>query len=103
MKRAAEKGAEFLLMHRLLKADHHGYKVINQNWLKLSFPWFYGYNILRGLTVLIKLDYVDDERLVDALKFLFKNVAQMAHGCLKMLQQGECMPTSKPWGNRANG
>ena len=48
MKQAIEKGAEFLLMHRLFKADHHHYKVINSSWLKLSFPWFYGYNILRG-------------------------------------------------------
>ena len=38
------RGAEFLLMHRLFKADHHGYKVVNQFWLRLSFPWFYRYN-----------------------------------------------------------
>jgi hypothetical protein len=76
MRKAAEKAAEFLLMHRLFKADHHGYKVINQNWLKLSFPWFYGYNVLRGLTVLTKLGYVDDERLVDAVKLLLKKRSQ---------------------------
>jgi hypothetical protein len=72
MRKAAERGAEFLLMHRLFKADHHSYRVINQNWLKLGFPWFYGYNLLRGLTVLTKLGYVDDERLIDAVKLLLK-------------------------------
>ena len=67
-----EKGAEFLLMHRLFKADHHGYKVINQSWLKLSFPWFYGYNMLRGLDVLTKLGYIKDERLKDAVENLLQ-------------------------------
>jgi len=72
MKETIKKGAEFLLMHRLFKADHHSYKVINQSWLKLSFPWFYGYNILRGLDVLTKLGYVKDERLNDAVEILLQ-------------------------------
>ena len=65
-----ERGAEFLLMHRLFRADHHDYKVINQSWLKLSFPWFYGYNVLRGLDVLTRLGYIRDERLNDAIEIL---------------------------------
>ena len=72
MKETIENGAEFLLMHRLFKADHHGYKVINQSWLKLSFPWFYGYSILRGLDVLTKLGYVKDKRLEDAVEILLQ-------------------------------
>jgi len=72
MKETIEKGAEFLLMHRLFKADHHSYKVINQSWLKPSFPWFYGYNILRGLDVLTKLGYAKDERLNDAVEILLQ-------------------------------
>jgi len=70
MKETIENGAEFLLMHRLFKADHHGYKVINQSWLKSGFPWFSWYNILRGLDVLTKLGYVKDERLNDAVEIL---------------------------------
>jgi len=72
MKNTIEKGVEFLLMHRLYKADHHGYKIINRQWLKLSFPWFYGYHILRGLSVLTKLGYIEDERLKDALTILLQ-------------------------------
>jgi len=72
MKHAIEKGAEFLLMHRLYKADHHDYKVINRQWLKLSFPWFYGYHILRGLSVVTKLGYIDDERLTDSVELLLQ-------------------------------
>ncbi|NWF86338.1 hypothetical protein HXY32_00750 [Candidatus Bathyarchaeota archaeon] len=72
MKRVIEKGAEFLLKHRLFRADHHGFKIINKSWLKLSFPWFYGYNILRGLDVLTLLGYVKDERLKDAVDVLLQ-------------------------------
>ncbi|MFB0523084.1 MAG: hypothetical protein ACETV1_04900, partial [Candidatus Bathyarchaeia archaeon] len=72
MKRVIERGAEFLLMHRLFKADHHDYNVIKQSWLKLGFPWFYGYNVLRGLDVLTKLGYIEDERLSDALQLLLQ-------------------------------
>ena len=78
MKEAIRKGAEFLLMHRLFKADHHGYKVINNNWLKLGFPWFSSYNILRGLDVLTKLGYTKDERLRDAVEILLQK--QQADG-----------------------
>jgi len=72
MQKAVERGAEFLLMHRLFRADHHDYRVTNQAWLKLGFPWFYGYNILRGLDVLTRLGYVEDERLNDAVEILLQ-------------------------------
>jgi len=72
MEQAIQRGAEFLLMHRLFKADHHGYKIINKSWLKFGFPWFYGYNILRGLDVLTKLGYVKDEPLNDAVEVLLQ-------------------------------
>ncbi len=70
--KAIAEGAEFLLMHRLFKADHHGYRVINPHWLQLAFPSYYNYNILRGLDVLTKVGYTDDERLDDAVEILLK-------------------------------
>jgi hypothetical protein len=70
MKDAVSRSAEFLLMHRLFKADHHNYAVINKSWLELNYPWFAGYNILRGLDVLTKLGYSKDERLSDAVEVL---------------------------------
>jgi hypothetical protein len=72
VKETISKGAEFLLMHHLFKAEHHGYEMINPAWLKLSFPWFAGYNILRGLDVLTKLGYVKDKRLDDAVETLLQ-------------------------------
>ncbi len=71
MKVAVDNGVEFLLMHKLFKADHNQYKVINTNWLKLSFPWFF-YDILRGLSVITKLGYTKDERITDALEVLLQ-------------------------------
>jgi hypothetical protein len=72
MEEAVKNGAEFLLKHRLYKADHHGYHVINPQWLTLSFPMFQSYNILRGLDVLTRLGYVKDERLNDAVEVLLQ-------------------------------
>ena len=70
IRRAIERGAEFLLMHRLYKADHHGFKVIKGHWTRFGFPWFYGYDVLRGLSVLTNLGYVDDDRLADAARLM---------------------------------
>lgn len=61
---------EFLPMHRLFKADHHNYQVINKSRLRRGFPWFYGYNILRGLDILTKLGYSKDGYLSDAVQIL---------------------------------
>lgn len=70
MKQTIESGVEFLLMHRLYKADHHGFKTIKKSWRTFGFPYFYGYDILRGLDVVTRLGCVDDFRLGDAVKIL---------------------------------
>jgi len=72
MEGTIKKAAEFMLTHRLFKADHHDYRVINKAWLNLSFPWFYGYNVLRGLDVLTKLGIVEDDLLKDAVDVLMQ-------------------------------
>jgi len=72
MKHAVERSSEFLLMHHLYRADHHGYRIVNKSWLRLEFPWFYRYNILRGLDILTKIGYVEDERISDAVQVLLQ-------------------------------
>jgi hypothetical protein len=72
VKRAVRMGAEFLLMHRLYRADHHNYRIIRKSWLDLSFPWFYRYSILWALDVLTKLGYTKDIRLKDALNIVLE-------------------------------
>lgn len=66
---AKTKAAEFLLMHRLYRADHRGFSVINRRWLRLAFPWFADYSALRALWVLGRLGYCD-ERMNDAVAVL---------------------------------
>jgi len=66
---AIARAAEFLLIHHLYRADHHSLKVINPTWLRLAFPWFYHYSILRGLWVLTQLG-IDDPRMDDARSVL---------------------------------
>ena len=87
VREAAARGAEFLLMHRLYRADHHDFRVINPNWLKLTFPWFYGYSILRGLWVLTRLG-CRDERMEDALTVLRE----------KQTPEGKWVLESTPYG-----
>ncbi len=67
MKRSIERGAEFLLMHRLYKADHQEWMPMNPTFTTLHFPMYFFYDALHGLRVLTKLGYGDDERLKDAI------------------------------------
>jgi hypothetical protein len=68
--RAVKDACEFLLTHRLYKADHHGWKVIRREYTKLWAPWLVGYNILRGLRAVTRGGIVNDERMEDALRLL---------------------------------
>jgi hypothetical protein len=69
MRRAIERGVEFLLMHRLYRSDHHNFKTIREQWLMLTFPQFF-YDVIRGLSVVTKLGYAADPRIDDALEVI---------------------------------
>ncbi len=49
-----DRGAEYLIAHKLFRSANRDGKIINENWLKLCLPRFYEYDILRGLTFLVK-------------------------------------------------
>ena len=68
--RAIERACEFLLMHRLYKADHHRWEIISDEYLKLRGPWMVGYSILRALRAVTRAGIVDDERMKGALQLL---------------------------------
>jgi len=70
IKRSVERAAEFLLMHRLYKADHHNWIPMNPRFTTLHFPMYYYYDTLHGLRVLSKLGYADDERMRDAVHLI---------------------------------
>ncbi len=98
MKEAIERGAEFLLMHRLFKADHHDFRVIKQDWLKFGFPWFYRYDVLRGLLVITRLGYTNDERLNDAIELLLAKQGQDGRWILERTPSGRMHTSLGPKG-----
>jgi hypothetical protein len=78
-KRSAERGAEFLLAHRLYKshrnwqaAELRGFDKVFASGLltRFHFPMYYYYDALHALRVLTKLGYHDDERISDAIHLM---------------------------------
>lgn len=63
---AAEEGRDFLLRHRLFKSDRTG-EVIRNDFLQLSYPPRWKYNILRALDYFRTAGVPWDPRLSDAL------------------------------------
>jgi len=97
MRVAIERGAEFLLTHRLFKADHHQFKVIKEVWLKFGFPWFF-YDILRGLSMVTKLGYIRDERIDDALELLLQKQNEDGRWILEITPSGRMYTNLEPKG-----
>jgi len=66
---AATQAREFILLHRLFRSDHTG-KIIRKDFLQLSFPprWFF--NILRCLDHFRAAGAPWDDRMADALDVL---------------------------------
>lgn len=48
-----DRGAAYLISKKLFRTASTG-KVIDENWLKLCFPRFYHYDVLRGLSFLLQ-------------------------------------------------
>ena len=118
MKRSIERGAEFLLMHRLYKADHHEWMPMNRTFTTLHFPMYYYYDILHGLRVLTKLGYGDDERMRDAAHLVMSKMRPDGRWVLEgdwfsepsystrwlKPKAGENSPSpTDPWGNSLAG
>ncbi len=97
MMKAIEKGVEFLLMHRLFKADHHRFRTIKKGWLKLGFPWFF-YDILRGLSIVTRLGYSGEERVEDAFDILLQKQNQEGKWLLERTPSGRMHTNLEPKG-----
>lgn len=67
---AAEQHAlEFMLQHHLYKSDHTGH-VIDPRFTRLSFPYRWHYDVLRGLEYFARANWPHDDRLQDAIDVL---------------------------------
>lgn len=67
---AKMKACEFLLMHRLLRADHHDWRFIRPDWAQLRVPWLVSYSLLRGLRALTRAGVLDDPRMMEGIEIL---------------------------------
>lgn len=69
LEKAAEQARQFLLMHHLFKSDRTG-EIIHKNFLRLSFPGRWYYDILRALDYFQDAGIAWDERMRDAIEVL---------------------------------
>jgi len=69
IRRAADRGRDYFLRHRLYRSERTG-KVVRSSFTKISFPprWFF--DVLRGLEHFIAIDAPWDDRLSDAVNVL---------------------------------
>lgn len=65
-KRAADRAAEFFLIHRLFRSHKDG-NIIARQWLRLHYPLYWHYDILQALRVLSLAGKLRDERAEEAL------------------------------------
>jgi len=71
IRKVKKASAEFILMHKLFLSDRTG-KVINKDFLKLSFPCRWRYDILRALDYFQYSGTVWDERMRPAAEILLE-------------------------------
>jgi hypothetical protein len=69
IQRAKESAKEFILLHRLYRSDHTG-EIIHKNFLKLSYPSRWRYDILRALDYFQYESSSWDERMENALNVI---------------------------------
>ena len=69
VKQTIEKGAEFLLIHRIFRQSHNFNRKAKPGWLKLGFPVMYRTDLLEILDILTRLGY-RDERMQESIDIL---------------------------------
>jgi hypothetical protein len=68
---AIKTGIEFMLMHRLFLSDRTG-KIIDKNFLTLSYPCRWHYDVLRAMDYFQHAAIQWDNRMTEAMSFLNK-------------------------------
>jgi hypothetical protein len=71
LEEAEKSGAEFILLHRLFLSDRTG-EIIHRDFLRLSYPGRWRYDILRALDYFQYAGLAYDERMAQALEVLLK-------------------------------
>lgn len=69
--KARKRAENYLLERRLFRSLRSG-EVIDKRWLRLSFPTFWHYDVLRGLDYLRNAGIKPDSRVRDAIEIVIK-------------------------------
>jgi len=69
--RARKKAEDYLLERRMFRSLRSG-EVIDERWLRFSFPTFWHYDVLRGLDYLRNAEVKPDSRVSEAIEVAIK-------------------------------
>jgi hypothetical protein len=82
--KARKRGENYLLERRMSRSLRTG-KVIDNRWLRFSFPTFWHYDVLRGLDYLRNAGIKPDSRVRDAIKIVIERRHQNGRWPLNLL------------------
>jgi hypothetical protein len=85
---ARKRGHEYLLDRRMFRRLSTG-EVVDEKWLRFSFPTLYFYDVLRGLDYLRSADVEPDERIVEAIDLVKKKRGEDGRWVLENPHPGE--------------
>ena len=82
--KARKRGEKYLLDRRLLRSLRTG-EVIDERWLRFSFPTFWHYDVLRGLDYMRNAGIKPDGRVREAIEIVLKRRHQNGRWPLNLL------------------
>jgi hypothetical protein len=83
---ARRRGEKYLLERRMFRSRRTG-EVIDQRWLRFSFPTFWHYDVLRGLDYLRDAGIQPDRRVREAVEIVIKHRHQNGRWPLNLLHR----------------
>jgi hypothetical protein len=85
---ARRRGEAYMLDRRLLRRKSTN-EVIDPDWLRFSFPYWWHYDVLRGLDYLRDSGFTPDERLAEAIEVVEGNRGPDGRWPLQSVHPGE--------------
>jgi hypothetical protein len=82
--KARKKGEDYLLERRMCRSLRTG-EIIDERWLRFSFPTFWHYDVLRGLDYLRNAGIKPDSRVSEAIKAVIERRHQNGRWPLNLL------------------
>jgi hypothetical protein len=84
--KARKRGENYLLERRMFRSLRNG-EVIDERWLRFSFPTFWHYDVLRGLDYLRNAGVKPDRRVREAIETVIKRRHQNGRWPLNLLHR----------------